>query len=534
MAEPYPRKQFGTLLPSPLGTPSAATLVQVAAWHNRLYRLGVPLPLLFVHDFGLLLTQPTTTPRAATAAGLDHFQDESSVARPWMPEQIASAPGPTDRAGPVGPVTEWREDGSRDSPGIRDRSRSTHPESGLVDALPNREELEPLFASYASIVQSFGASELAEKARTLNLRDDLVAVLLHRLFSIVIQSYSDSTMMGQARELPLSPQAWTELDLHACWQAFDRAPLLGLLRFLASNRLLLQTAIDQVDVDTLRLLSAHTSDSEVSDPIDLLNAFRSVEATDIVAFSLDLLPSILETKRASSTQTFAIDGYASIERAGSLDAILPSELGYEEDLFEQRYMDRELLYYGHIRQPDERRRLHYLLIDSSPSMRGTRQVFARGLAVALSRRLLLYGDEVWFRFFDSRLYDLQRLHRGHLMTPYLLTFQSERGRHYARVFRELQQEAQRLVREHKQNVTFYLITHGECHVPRPIVEKITQLSQMIGIFVRPRAALELDYLNLLRQVHIVEPKSFESRNERRSRALEIVSVATGESQASHR
>ena len=33
--------------------------------------------------------------------------------------------------------------------------------------------------------------------------------------------------------------------------------------------------------------------------------------------------------------------------------------------------------------PDDARRLHYLLIDASASMRGDRQVFARGLAIAL-------------------------------------------------------------------------------------------------------------------------------------------------------
>lgn len=465
MAEPFTRKQYGTLLPSLLGLPSPAALVQVASWHNRLYRLGVPLPLVLVHDFGLLLSQP------------------SASLRPLQ--------------------------------------------TSIIDTLPDRENLTTMFRAYATVLQTFAGSELCEKARTLKLRDDLIAVLLHRLFSTVMQSFSDPTLAAQARELPLLPQAWSNLDIGDCWQEFDRAPLMALLRYLTTNRLLLQTAVDQIDVDTLRLLGAHSNDNEMADPIDLLNAFRSAEAADIVAFSLELLPSILETKKASATQTFAIDGYASIERSGSLDAILPSEFAYDQELFEQRFLDRELLYYGHIRQPDERKRLHYILIDSSPSMRGTRQVFARGLAVALCRRLLLGGDEVWFRFFDSRLYDLQRLHRGHLMTPYLLTFQSERGRHYARVFRELGQEAHRLVREQKQNVCFYLVTHGECHVQRPLVEKITQLASMIGIFVRPRGELQLDYTNLLAQTHVVEPKSFASRSDRRNRALEIVSsVAT--------
>ena len=38
-------------------------------------------------------------------------------------------------------------------------------------------------------------------------------------------------------------------------------------------------------------------------------------------------------------------------------------------------------------------------------MRGQRQVFARGLALALIKKLTLEGDEIWVRFFDSRLHE---------------------------------------------------------------------------------------------------------------------------------
>ena len=47
--------------------------------------------------------------------------------------------------------------------------------------------------------------------------------------------------------------------------------------------------------------------------------FMSAEANDVVNFSLDLLPSILETRRAHGVQTFSVDGYASIERKGHSD-----------------------------------------------------------------------------------------------------------------------------------------------------------------------------------------------------------------------
>ena len=43
------------------------------------------------------------------------------------------------------------------------------------------------------------------------------------------------------------------------------------------------------------------------------------------------------------------------------------------------------------------------------------------------------------RFFDARLHDLLRVTRSgaNYATPYLLCFRSDRGRNYARVFRQL-------------------------------------------------------------------------------------------------
>lgn len=467
MADPALEKQLATLVVAQLPRPTGAVLVQVAAWHNRLVRLGLPLPLFLVHDFGLLLAQPSPLLRSP--------------------------------------------DGS-----------------DLLAAAGATEDMKLLVRSYAQLVQSFAASELVEKARTLKLRDDLVAIVLQRLFSNLMQGapLDPGAKSAAQRELPLAPQAYQDVDVVACFGKFDATPLFVVLRHLQQSRLLFQAALDQIDVDTLRLLGALGGQPELADPVDLLNAFRSAEAADIVAFSLDLLPSIFETKRSISTQTFAIDGYSSIERRGSLDTLLPSELGLDEEMFEQRYADNELLYYGHIRQPDERKRLHYLLIDSSPSMRGSRQVFARGLALALAKKLLLKGDDVWFRFFDSRLYDVQRLTRSHLAAPYLLTFQSECGRHYARVLRELLVDAHRLAAEQKVNTTFYLITHGECHLPLAQVEKLRRLANVVGVFISPNVQIELDYLSALHQVHVVDAQSFASRNDRRARALEIVSAAT--------
>src|SRR5262249_42214233 len=156
----------------------------------------------------------------------------------------------------------------------------------------------------------------------------------------------------------------------------------------------------------------------------------------------------------------------------------------------------------------EERKLHYILIDSSASMRGVRQVFARGLALTLAKKLALEQQPTWLRFFDSRLYDLMRISTGpaptsatsalaargaplsrrsasgragqaaraaslasgslagaELSIPYLLCFQSEHGRNYGKVFRQLLAELVRLRRDERRQVVLYIITHGQCHIP---------------------------------------------------------------------
>src|SRR5262249_41127070 len=145
------------------------------------------------------------------------------------------------------------------------------------------------------------------------------------------------------------------------------------------------------------------------DMVDLYQAMHTPAANDIVNFSLELLPSILETKRARGVQSLAIDGYASVERRGNLDRLILSELAFDDELFFRKFLDGDLYYYGHERPNEEERKLHYIVIDASASMRGVRQVFARGLALTLTKKLALQQQHVWLRFFDSRLYELLRV-----------------------------------------------------------------------------------------------------------------------------
>src|SRR5690606_22608204 len=103
--------------------------------------------------------------------------------------------------------------------------------------------------------------------------------------------------------------------------------------------------------------------------LDLLNVFSNPEANDVVNFSLDLLPSVLETKRGSGQQTYSVDGYAGLSRRGTLDSLMLSELVFDDDLFERRFVENEVFYYSREKQHEEDRRLHYIVVDATAPMR---------------------------------------------------------------------------------------------------------------------------------------------------------------------
>ncbi len=464
-------RQVGTLVLSHVKVQNPMAVVRAAAWYNRMARLGVHLPLFLVHDIGLLLTAPRG------AGGVTIGADETLLAG-----------------------------------------------SGLPD------EARALLRQYQSLLTTISSSELVEKATSWRLRDDLVAVLLTKVLGDLFHRLADPTKAIGAEDLPLDPQTYADADLVQHFRDFDQAPVVSFLRFIAAQQLHIYTSLEQIDLDTLRLLGVFAGGSAgVSTPaidlVDLFSVFQSAEANDVVNFSLELLPSVLETKRASGVQTFAVDGYASIERQGNLDSLILSEFAYDEDLFERKVVDQELYYYGHEKQREEERRLQYLLVDSSPSMRGVRQVFGRGLALTLAKKLVLQGDEVWLRFFDSRLYDTQKVTQSDFAAPYLLCFKSERGRNYAKVFRQLAIELSRLRREDRRQVVLYIITHGQCHIPPDLVQQLRREAYLYGIFILPSSDVTLEYLDLLHRHQVVDGKTLASRKGRRDRALEIVNDA---------
>lgn len=472
----YLARQVGTLALSHVRVDSPMAIVRAVAWHNSIARLGIHVPLFVIHDLGLLLTTPrgpagwTIAPHAASLA------------------QIAPPP----------PVRR-------------------------------------LLAQYVELLQNIAGSDVVEKLSGWRLRDELIAVLLTRALGDTYNRWRDRSKAAGAEELPLDLGIYTNVEPADHFRTFDPQPIWGFLEHLTRQSLHIYTSIELIDLDTVRLLGMFKEDSahgsaalgSAVDLVDLFAALGSPEASDVANFSLELLPSVLETKRASGIQTFAVDGYASIEHKGNVDSMVLTELAYDREIFEQKIVDEELLYYGHEREREDERRLQYILVDSSASMRGKRQVFARGLALTLIKKLSLEGDEIWFRFFDSRLHELVRVSRsGQVPVPYLLSFRSDRGRNYGKVFRQLLVELTRIRREQRRRVVVYIITHGQCHIAPELVAAMAEQAFLYGIIILPSSELALDFLPLLHRQQIVESTALASRAGRRDRALDIVTDAS--------
>jgi len=455
----YLARQVGSLALSGQRPDNPMGQVRAAAWHNELVRLGVQLPLFAVHDLGLLVTS------GGSAVGVDP---------------------------------------------VRQRAVAT------------RGELPPLVQQYDALLAELGQGEVVQSATSLSLRDDMVGVILHKLLSHLHQIWQDRRAWVGVEELSLDPSVYTGADQFRHFRDFDPAPLISFMAHMVRHRLFLLTAVEQIDLDTLRLLGLFQRDQGEAplDLADLLSVFSSAQANDVVNFSLDLLPSVLETRRQGGAQAFSIDGYASLERRGSVDSIMLSEFAYEKEIFEQKVLDDELLYYGHEKETQTQRRLQYILVDCSASMRGVREVFARGLALTLVKKLGLQGDEVWLRFFDSRLYELHRDAEAGVL--HLLSFRSERGRNYDRVFRQVLYQLQQLARTDGRQIVVYLVTHGQCHISSELVQRLSQVASLYGVFILPSQDLHLDYLGMLHRHQIVSREALASRQGRVDRAREIL------------
>lgn len=457
-------------------TDTPMAVVRASAWSNSLARMGVHLPLFLIHDIGVMLSL------TRGAGGYVLRPRESQLARVSMPP---AAKGQLEQ--------------------------------------------------YKKLLENIAASEVTERLAGLRLRDEMVGVLLSRILGDTYNRWRDRSKSAGVEALPLDLGILGEIDYADHFRDFDARGLWGFLEHLVAQSMHIYTQVELIDLDTVRLLGLFKEDSASGsealggavDLVDLFSALGSPEANDVANFSLDLLPSVLETRRSTGAQTFAVDGYASIERKGNVDSLVLSELAYDREIFEQKVVDQELLYYGRDKQREDERRLQYLLIDCSASMRGQRQVFARGLALALIKKLTLEGDEIWVRFFDSRLHETIKIGRsGQVPVPYLLSFRSERGRNYSKVFRQLLVETTRLRREQKRRVVMYVITHGQCHIEPELVTAMKQQAFLYGIVCLPSSDQLPEFVPLLDRSQIVSADALHSRAERQRRALDIVGDAT--------
>jgi len=462
-------RELGGLLVSRVLVENPMLYVRAAHWHNMLDGLGLGLPFFLVHDIGLILTQ---------------------------------AVGQTISIGP------------------RERSLRIAAERGVLRLTKDQNKL---LTQYQTLLIELARSELCQKSSSGQIDDELLSAVIAKVVEPIQGALSRK---GAHRRLPLTLATYDELEPSNHLSSEAVGDLFVTLKTIVEARTRIRVCFEQVDLETLKLLEMFKGEESVGDASGLLDLYRALatpQVHDIVNFSLDLIPSVLETKRSSGVQTFSIDGYASIETRGILDNVLPSELAFDDDMFDRRYADNELFYYGRDKQDTQRERLHYILIDASASMRGLRTVFARGLALALAKKMTLRGEAVWLRFFDSRLYEKQELSTKKLRVPYLLCFRSEHGRNPTRVFNVLEREITRLMREQPKEVVITFITHGRCQLDTRVVESLASKATLCGVFVMPSGGeMTLDYIDRLDSHYVIHQDALADKTKRQAEGLRIL------------
>ncbi len=135
--------------------------------------------------------------------------------------------------------------------------------------------------------------------------------------------------------------------------------------------------------------------------------FQHALFDEVLAFT----PALADVDPGASMQTYTADGYGGLARTGSLDAIVPSEWALPSDLVAYRFLNGELLYYGHERPPERRPRLLLLLVQLGDAMAGDLEVLAKAGALALARSGLAHGMVVQVISFDAAVHPPQGLAR---------------------------------------------------------------------------------------------------------------------------
>lgn len=475
MRDPAVVGPLGSLALSCVRPAQPAMALRALRWQQILERLGLTLPFFMIHDIGLLFAAP---------------REQYTV----------------ERRADVGALM---------------RSRNIEG----ADVAARRLE------AYQRTIGELADCEAARRAGQLRLSDELISAVLARLLNVVAASPS-LARPSYVGNLPTDPALFDRIEpqLALAFLTIDRSFELSSLEALEQARLFVLTLSDSLDTDTLRLFGMLGTDggSGALAQVDLLAAFQSPEANDIVNFSLEILPSVLETKTRPAAGTSAAFGYSGIGTRGSIDSMVLSELAWDDAELARRITDNELLYYAREQSQDEQKRVHVLLVDASASMRGDRQTFARGVALATGKKLLLEGEEVVYRFFDSRLYEVARAKNGQLPTAYLLSFKGERGRNPARVFAELATELELMKLRESRTAVVHLFTHAALYIPREMVVAVRNQANIAAVFILPSGGqLDLDYLDVLDAHWVVDHATLSKKDARAGAAKSILGEGEG-------
>jgi hypothetical protein len=438
--------------------------LRAVRWLQDLEKLGIRLPFFLVHDIGLL----SAVPHGMLALG---------------PRVSVAALGPT-------------------APG------TAH-----------------MLEAYERLVNELSECEGLRRASHLRLSDGMIVVVLSKLLGSVAQRVT--ARAGYTCELFADAALFEGLDneLGGLFARLDRSFELQSVSVLVRARLYVLTVADALDLDTLRLVGVLGAEGNVAGAlqVDLLSAMASPAAHDVVNFSLEILPSVLETKTRPGASTRAGFGCEGMGNKGSVDNLVLTELAWDTEDFARRALDNELLYYTKETEREPAGRRHVLLIDASASMRGDRQVFARGMALATAKKLVLEGEDVAIRFFDARLYEPHRARGGNLPTPHVLAFTGERGRNPRRVFADLVTTLDIEQDSDHREVVLHVFTHAALYIPRELVQAVKRRAKVGVVFILPSGdSLDLDYLDLLDAHWVVDHDTLAEQSARANKARDIL------------
>ncbi len=403
--------------------------------------------------------------------------------------------------------------------------------ASVVDLYRGPARLEAGTAAWRDWCRAVRASDAVIALTRLRPSPGILSAITVRIFRDVIARWPPS------RDQFRLALGGVELDPRGELPPLDSQGIEELMAFFGLVELQrdrLDVALARLDLDTIRLLSILEHDAfeapGAEDLARLLAILDSPSAHDVVNFALELLPSVMESRSAPTARAYAVNGYRGLTRSGSIDDLMLTELAYDDDIFLQRFVDRELFYHDRERTRDNEPERHLVLIDATAGMRGLRETFARGVALAFVQQLVERRKTVFVAFFDSGLHRRVPVRAGTRAVTYLLGFDQGRGRDYDQAFRELTREVQRMRDETRDDIVVTFITHGRCLVPRQAMLDLVEVCKLHGIFVLPRGPSgevgePPEYAHLLSAWQVVDEESLSKSKPRLQAARSLLGVS---------